>query len=139
MRARVIPMLTLLLVACGIMAGVAAATTFIEAFAVEEPGALSRDRQTATFTGTITCSAGPNATWSVYVSVGQVVGRIQKASFGSSNGPCTGATQTWSVTTQPLLGELRFSPGKANGMVQAYYQDDITSEDLWINKVVRLK
>ena len=84
---------------------------------------LSASKTSAVATGTIVCTAGNEV--EVVVVITQTSGRTETAGQGRQTLTCTGAVQTWAVTTNVVIGTA-FKPGPANALFAAF---DRTSND----------
>jgi hypothetical protein len=77
---------------------------------------LSASKTSAVATGTIVCPEGSTA--KVTVVITQTSGRTETASQGTTEVTCTGAVQTWAVTSNVVIGAA-FKAGPATALFNA--------------------
>lgn len=91
---------------------------------------LSDTKTSATASGTVVCTAGNQV--NIQVNVIQTSAGVDAVSLGSSDITCTGQVQTWSVTTNIVIGS-RFKRGPATlGFAGFDLTDNTSSQSIFM-------
>ena len=92
------------------------ASAAVSSLTLNSKATLSASKTSAVATGTIVCPSGTEARVTVVIT--QTSGRTETAAQGTTEVTCTGQVQSWSVTSNVVIGSA-FKAGPATALFNA--------------------